>query len=387
MPQGHRRPGGPGRHRRPTAPRRRRRLTTACVGAVTAGALVVGGAVATNTWQSGDAKSSAPRRIHDTAMGAFLGSGSDGVRRIAEFGAWLGGARVRVGHTYMPGDTWERIEGNKDFLRPWAQWRRAEPDRMLVLNVPMQARNEEGVPDHEVRRLIRHGVDGHFDRHFRTLARHLVELGVPDTVIVLGWEMNGITYTHRCAPDPEGWKAYWRRIVATMRSVDGQKFRFDFAPSRGRDAIGWTECYPGDDVVDIIGMDSYDQQPGESFEDQVKQPFGLQHQVDFARERGKPISYPEWGLFRRGDNVEYMRRMLAWIHRQRPLYHTISDYCPHGVWRCSENPKSSAVFREALTPGRHRPGRPGFCVDLGDWFGGWFGDRRLCVSFSWGRRP
>src|SRR5690606_38452290 len=116
--------------------------------------------------------------------------------------------------------------------------------------------------------------------------------------------------------DPEGWKAYWRRIVATMRSVDGQKFRFDFAPSRGRDAIGWTECYPGDDVVDIIGMDSYDQQPGESFEDQVKQPFGLQHQVDFARERGKPISYPEWGLFRRGDNVEYMRRMLAWIHRQ-----------------------------------------------------------------------
>ncbi|MGW3061719.1 hypothetical protein ACWC98_38270, partial [Streptomyces goshikiensis] len=31
---------------------------------------------------------------------------------------------------------------------------------------------------------------------------------------------------------------------------------FDFAPNRGKDAIGWTECYPGDDVVDIVGMDS-----------------------------------------------------------------------------------------------------------------------------------
>ena len=78
--------------------------------------------------------------------------------------------------------------------------------------------------------------------------------GAGDAVIVLGWEMNGITYTGRCAPNPPMWKIYWRRIVATMRSVDGARFRFDFAPSRGRDAIPWTECYPGDDVVDIIGM-------------------------------------------------------------------------------------------------------------------------------------
>ncbi|GAA2406056.1 glycosyl hydrolase [Streptomyces glaucosporus] len=387
MPHRDSRPDGSGRHRRPTASRRRRRVTTACVGAVVAGALVVGGAVATGTWLDEDAKSPPPRASSGTALGAFLGSGSDGVRRLAELSDWLGGARVRVGHTYMPGDTWERIAGDEAFLRPWAEWRRAERDRMLVLNVPMQARNEEGVPDHEVRELIRQGLDGQFDRHFRTLAGHLVELGVPDTVIVLGWEMNGTTYTHRCAPDPQGWKAYWRRIVSTMRSVPGQEFRFDFAPSRGMDAIGWTECYPGDDVVDIIGMDSYDQPPGETFDDQLNQPYGLRHQVDFARKHGKPISYPEWGLFRRGDNPDYMRRMLKWIHRQKPLYHTISDYCPHGVWRCAENPKSSAVFREMLTPGGKRPGRPGFCVDLGDWFGGLFGDRRLCVGFSWGRRP
>ncbi|PJE99617.1 glycosyl hydrolase family 26 [Streptomyces carminius] len=385
MRQRHGGPRGAGRHRRPAAPARRRRLTTACVGAAVAGALVAGGALATDVLREDGPRPRPPRASSGTAVGAFLGSDSEGVRRIAGLQKWLGGTRLRVGHTYLPGDRWVNIEGRPGFLRPWAQWRRAEDDRLFVLNVPMQERNEENVPDHEVRRLLARGAGGDFDHHFRTLAGRLVSLGVPDTVIVLGWEMNGTTYTHRCAPDPKAWKAYWRRVVTAMRSVPGQEFRFDFAPSRGRDAVGWTECYPGDDVVDIVGMDSYDQPPGETFDDQVNQPYGLRHQVEFAAARGKPVSYPEWGLFRRGDNPEYMRRMLEWIEEQKPLYHTISDYCPHGVWRCAEHPRSAAVFRSALRPGPGRPPRPGrpeYCLDLEDWLGAWFGGRRLCVILS-----
>lgn len=219
---------------------------------------------------------------------------------------------------------------------------------MFVLNVPMLERNEERVRDHLVRRELRRGARGAYDRHFEVLAERLVALGVPDTVIVLGWEMNGTTYTHRCGPDPRAWKAYWKRIVRTMRAVPGQEFRFDFAPNRGRDAIAWTECYPGDDVVDIMGMDSYDQPPGRTFEEQVNEPFGLRHHVEFAAEHGKVISYPEWGLFRNGDNPAYMRGMLEWIEEHRPLYHTLTDYCPHGVWQCEENPRSSDVFRSTL---------------------------------------
>ena len=116
--------------------------------------------------------------------------------------------------------------------------------------------------DAEVRASCGKARTATYDSHFRTLAQSAGRPRRRDTVIVLGWEMNGITYTHRCGPDPEAWKKYWNRIVTTMRSVPGQKFRFDFAPNRGRDAIPWTECYPGDDAVDIIGMDSYDQPPG-----------------------------------------------------------------------------------------------------------------------------
>ncbi|MGW5343094.1 glycoside hydrolase family 26 protein [Streptomyces sp. NPDC004050] len=323
-------------------PRTHRRLASTCIGTVTAGLLATGAALA--------APDDEQPKVPDTAMGAYLDFGPNGVARIPLLSNWLGGKEIRVGHTYLPGDRWAGIEGNVAFLDDWADWRRAKSDRLFVLNVPMQERNEGRVPDQQVARLIREGAAGRFDGHFRKLAERLVDLGVQDTVIVLGWEMNGVTYTHRCAPDPDNWKAYWRRIVTTMRSVPGQEFTFDFAPNRGSDAIGWTLCYPGDDVVDVIGMDSYDQGPGRTFDEYVTQPYGLQHQVDFAKAHGKRISYPEWGLFRRGDNPEYVRRMLRWVEQQKPLYHTITDYCPHGVWQCKQNPLSAKAFRKALTP-------------------------------------
>ncbi|WDV51825.1 glycosyl hydrolase [Streptomyces coeruleorubidus] len=340
------------------------------------------------------------------AFGAYLHYDALGVARMAGLSRWLNGAQPRVGHTYLPGDLWSNIEGEPRFLDVWAAWRRERDDRMFVLNVPMMERNEEGLSDDEVRALLRRGAAGEFDGHYRRLAERLVALGVPDTVLVLGWEMNGTTYAHRCGPDPEAWKAYWNRIVNAMRSVTGQQFRFDFAPSRGRDAIPWTECYPGDATVDIIGMDSYDQPQGLSFEGQVTEPYGLQDHVDFAKEHGKPISYPEWGLFRNGDNAEYMRRMLAWIDEHKPLYHTITDYCPHGVWQCGRNPQAAEVYRSVLSgstgplplplplptpvltpqPAPVPPPSPNCSpLGLGDWIESWLGGR-VCIRSDWWSR-
>ncbi|MFI7346435.1 glycoside hydrolase family 26 protein [Streptomyces sp. NPDC049936] len=344
------------------------------------------------------------------AFGAYLDYGPRGVARMAGLSRWLGDAELRVGHTYLPGDRWSNIEGAPTFLDAWADWRTRKADRMFVLNVPMMERNEEGVGDDEVRALLRRGAAGEFDHHFRALAERLVELKVPDTVLVLGWEMNGITYTHRCGPDPEAWKTYWKRIVTTMRAVPGQKFRFDFTPSRGRDAVPWTTCYPGDETVDIIGMDSYDQPRGMKFDEQVKEPYGLQAHVDFAKKHGKPISYPEWGLFRNGDNAEYMRRMLAWMDEHKPVYNTVTDYCPHGVWQCDDNPRSTAVYRSVLfgrtdepAPGTPEPTAPATpttppvpavpettprppagCspLELGDWVEYWLGGK-LCMRLDW----
>ncbi|MFC8827741.1 glycoside hydrolase family 26 protein [Streptomyces sp. NPDC057137] len=329
---------------------RRRRLISTWLGVITAGLLASGSVLPMASYAAGpDAPGSPePPEVASPAVGAYLDYGPEGVRRIAGMQKWLGGTELRVGHTYLPGDVWSNIEGSPSFVRDWAEWRKARADRIFVLNVPMLERNEGRVHDQVVRKELRRGARGDYDRHFEVLAQRLVSLGVPDTVVVLGWEMNGTTYTHRCGPDPQAWKAYWKRIVGAMRAVPGQEFRFDFAPNRGKDAIAWTECYPGDDVVDIVGMDSYDQPPGRTFDEQVNEPFGLRKHVEFAAEHGKVISYPEWGLFRNGDNPEYMRGMLKWIEEHRPMYHTLTDYCPHGVWQCAENPRSSKVFRTAL---------------------------------------
>jgi beta-mannanase len=219
---------------------------------------------------------------------------------------------------------------------------------MLVLNVPMVAPNEPPLGDDAAAALLRDGARGRYDQHFRTLAQRLVARRAGDTVLVLGWEMNGTTYTGRCAPDPTAWKDYWRRIVMAMRGVPGQRFRFDFAPVRGAQAVPWTDCYPGDDVVDIIGMDSYDQRPGGTFDEFASQPYGLRAHADFAAAHGKPMSYPEWGLYHHGDNAGYVCAMSTWISTHHVAYHSISDYCPHGVWRCADNPRAARAYRQAF---------------------------------------
>ncbi|PKW07915.1 Glycosyl hydrolase family 26 [Streptomyces sp. 1222.5] len=384
------------------APQRRRRRLGRLTGiaAAVAASLVLAAAPGPGAGGARTVEPSAPAPAAGSAadtvppFGVFLDSGPLGVARMAAMSAWLGGTELKVAHTYLPGGTWRDIEGPPGFLDAWAQWRRQKSDRTLVLNVPMQERNEEGLSDDEVRGLLSQAAAGAFDHHFRTLAEQLVRLDVPDTVIVLGWEMNGITYTHRCGPDPEAWKTYWRRIVTAMRAVPGQRFRFDFTPSRGRDAVPWTDCYPGDDTVDIIGMDSYDQPAGMSFDEQVAEPYGLQQHVDFARAHGKPVSYPEWGLFRNGDDAEYMRRMLAWFDEHGPVYNTLTDYCPHGVWQCAANPRASQAYRTALygrtgerTPSEPVPTppqpAPADCSppDLGDWIESLLG-RKLCLPLG-----
>jgi hypothetical protein len=295
------------------------------------------------------------RPAHEVPFGAFVGSWDSYIPQIQRLSAWLGGADLQVGHTYLAGNGWADVEGENQVLGLWSQWRLADPARTLVLGVPMLVPNEGGLADSEVAALLERGNHGEFDRHFLQLARKLVAFGGADTVLTLGWEMNGTTYTSRCRPDPTAWKAYWRRIVTVMRSVPGQRFRFDFAPTRGLDAVPWTRCYPGDDVVDIIGMDSYDMPAGTGFDDMVAEPYGLQDQVEFAARRGKPVSYPEWGLFRNGDDPVYVRRMIEWIRTHDTAYQTVTDYCPHGFWGCPDNPRSAAVFRELMSGS---PGSP-----------------------------
>lgn len=241
---------------------------------------------------------------------------------VDEFEAWLG-CRVDYVVDYSARDSWRDIADPEYLHRAWAD----EP-RRLVLGVAMLP--TEGDVD------IASGAAGRYDRYFRELAGHLVEDGQADAILRVGWEFN-LAESTWFTEDTEDFIAFWRRIVTAMRSVEGAEFRFDWNPNNGVNPVDAAEYYPGDDVVDFIGVDAYDvagpyPYPAEcddncrltvqtrAWEDAIYGgERGLRFWSDFARDHGRPLSLPEWGLWSRpdgiggGENAYYIKRMHEFI--------------------------------------------------------------------------
>ena len=146
------------------------------------------------------------------------------------------------------------------------------------------------------------GAAGGYDAHARALATNLVNAGLGHAVIRLGHEANGTWY-----PDNIGtttaqfrqWKAFWRNTVNAMRSVPGAGFSFNWCVAAGYRPIPFSDYYPGDDVVDSIGVDVYDTHaPADvnRWAYQYNRLGGVGAIARFARDHHKPLTIPEWGL-------------------------------------------------------------------------------------------
>lgn len=209
---------------------------------------------------------------------------------------------------------------------------------------------------------LKQGAAGEYDKHFVALGKLLVAKGYPDAYLRIGWEFNGGWYPWAAAKDPEAFKTYFRRIAQAFRSVPGQRFRIVWNPAQGQQQIAPDKVYPGDDVVDVIALDLYNQSwrpqdaddPQARWDNLVSQPFGLAWLRDFAGRRGKPIALPEWGTGTRpdghgwGDDPLFMRNMAAWIAANNVIYHTYWDYNAgdfNGEISTGRQPKAAAEFR------------------------------------------
>ena len=101
-------------------------------------------------------------------------------------------------------------------------------------------------------------ADAHFDRIGRDLGY------IPHTIFVrLMHEMNGNWYPYSASKVADGQRKYreaFRRGVTRIRAAGGSNLRFVWCPNVG--APVWPSSplinfYPGDDVVDILGLDGY----------------------------------------------------------------------------------------------------------------------------------
>ncbi|MBX6389009.1 MAG: glycosidase [Frankia sp.] len=162
-------------------------------------------------------------------------------------------------------------------------------------------------------------ASGEYDQHWQEFGRNLVRYGRGDAYVRLAWEFNGPWFDF----DPvniDTWKACYRRAVTALRST-APDVRIEWTMTMHRDKLPngrnvW-DAYPGDEYVDVIGIDYYDMYPPaptqKIWDRLCKAPSGLCTVVDEARKRGKQFSVPEWGVVSGdgggGDNPFFIQKM------------------------------------------------------------------------------
>lgn len=291
-----------------------------------------------------------PPVIAAPQLGVYQGNGCDGARRMQDFARWLG-RQPDFALDFFAADSWKSMSDDANWtVKCWAR----HGMKKVVFSIPMLP---GGGP------TLAEGAAGHFDTHFQQLAQLLIAHGYADAIIRLGWEFNGGWYPWAAKQDPSNWVKYWRRIVTTMRAVPGAAFRFDWCSAQGYQQIPASQVYPGDEYVDIIGRDTYNQTwanvatPEERWQDLLTQSYGLNWLRDFARAHNKPISIPEWATGTRpdnhggGDDPYFIRQMAEWIGQNDVLYHGYWDYPAkdyHGKLSDGSKPAAGAAFLSAF---------------------------------------
>ncbi|WP_131114536.1 hypothetical protein [Lichenihabitans psoromatis] len=273
--------------------------------------------------------------------GAFVAWGPEG--RESNMALWE--ARLNRPLSSVPAldyfgkSTWDSF-GETAFLP--ALWKAANPTRRMVWSVPLTMK---GTPLSDV-------AAGLHDPEFRQAAM-AIAAAQPSAVIRFGWEMNDKQTAWFAGPDPQAYVAAFRHVVALFRAVS-PRFRFDWCPSWGAQDMAADLAYPGDDVVDTIGLDVYDYADHKSPEARwtasvLEAPFGLTWQRDFAQRHGKDMSYAEWGVGQAGDNPSFVQHMTDWF-RQNQAHIAFAIYfdIAGGAWPSQIDdgtfPRSQALF-------------------------------------------
>lgn len=285
----------------------------------------------------------------DAVLGVFRGTERPG--EVDRFEAWLG---HRVGFVLDfvgvaelgSDDPWAGIDRPGDRCQRWGHHR-----RHLVLSVAMVPTSQQ---------TLRRGASGEYDDHWRSFGEGLVSNGCGAAVLRLGWEFNGRFFPWAAGGHEAEFAAYWRRIVATLREVPGQAFTYEWGVLAGNANADVEVAYPGDDVVDLVGLDAYDTSaqtnPDDRWADQLDRTYGLRWHARFAAAHGKRMAFSEWGLFVRprddlggGDAPLYIARMVDWIGAHDVAHAIYFDVdARDGAHRISTDrfPMASAVFRE-----------------------------------------
>jgi hypothetical protein len=278
---------------------------------------------------------------------AFVNWGPEGRERTLQtWEKWLNQAPSSVlGVDFYARTTWE------DFLGlSWVPgiWKKLNPARNVVWSVPLTVK---GTPLGDV-------ADGMHDAEFEAAAKAISE-AQPGAIIRLGWEMNLVSMPWFANGREADYIRAFRRVVGIFRR-HSNGFRYDWCPGWGPQDGAADLAYPGDDVVDYIGLDVYDFKYEGSAAERwehyyLNAPFGLHWHREFAARHGKAMSYPEWGVGNFGDNPFFIQRMHDWFVKNESNIAYAAYFDVDGLWptRIDNNrlPNSRRLFRELFRRG------------------------------------
>lgn len=189
----------------------------------------------------------------------------------------------------------------------------------------------------------------------------LIAARYPDAYVRPGWEFNIPNWPWATTPDTvPAYRQAFRHAALGLRR-GGPELRIVFNPNEGRGGSlpDASLAYPGDDVVDVVGIDAYDWYPayrGSGWDEHRSKDQGWDYWADFARAHGKRFALPEWGVMTGsdasgGDNPDYIEHVMTWMAEHADLmafdayFEETQDYC-----RCalSQNPRAAAAYAAAL---------------------------------------
>ncbi len=256
---------------------------------------------------------------------------------------------------------WEPIENGYNTSMRAIVSNRALGLRAIISYAPFPA--SEGFGEAPLRRC----AAGEFDEHYRKFGEKLKAIGAIDPVFRVGWEWNS-DYPFGIDKHLEWGPLFancFRHVVSTLRaSYPGNQFVFDFNPTQFATTAELNAAWPGPEYVDIVGIDAYDR----SFKrpcDEVcfwEQVSGRINTISaFAKSVGKPISFPEWGVWTSvtadfdgggGDNPYYVQKMCEYIKdpANNVVYNSYFEASAAGDHRLSTHPQALAAYRQYCGP-------------------------------------
>jgi len=285
------------------------------------------------------------------ASGVFMPG--DDPAELEAFGAWRG-APVDVAVTWPTRQTWDDVINPTWVFERWKD----QPYTMALGIAP--------VPEADDSATMAGCAAGQYNDKWVQFGSNFVANGMSDAIIRLGWEFNGNWYKWS-ASNPTEYAECFRQIVTSART-SAPDLRWDWTVNRGVSAglADATLAYPGNEYVDFVGVDSYDMWPGanndQTWEEHLNGDFGLKFWANFAREHGKKLTIPEWGVYpgtgsqgaNGGDNALYVNNMFEFFASMgsdlayEAYFNEDATYYAGAIFQPTQNPNAADTYQTMI---------------------------------------